>query len=209
MKLILGIGNYGDIYEDTRHNSGYQAIDIFASDCNIDIRKKDFKSIYGKGKVFDEDVILLKPLTYVNLSGEALVAAKNFYKINVEDIIVLVDDMDTEPGNVRLKKKGSSAGHNGLKNIIQLLGTEEFKRIRIGIGRPAASNNPNRIPDWVLSCPKDSDIYTAWKDGISKGAEALEYTLRYGFEKAMTKYNSEDYVMKKKEESFIKLKVTK
>lgn len=191
MKLILGIGNYGDLYEDTRHNSGFQAIDLIASDFNIDIRKKDFKSLYGKGKIFDEDVLLLKPLTYVNLSGEALIAAKNFYKIALSDIIVLVDDMDTEPGNVRLKKKGSSAGHNGLKNIISLLGTEEFDRIRIGIGRPQASNNPNRIPDWVLSAPKDKEIYEAWKDGISKGAEALEYALKFGFDKAMTKFNSE------------------
>lgn len=191
MKLILGIGNYGDLYEDTRHNSGFQAIDLIASDFNIDIRKKDFKSLYGKGKIFDEDVLLLKPLTYVNLSGEALIAAKNFYKVSLSDIIVLVDDMDTEPGNVRLKKKGSSAGHNGLKNIISLLGTDEFDRIRIGIGRPQASNNPNRIPDWVLSAPKDREIYEAWKDGISKGAEALEYALKFGFDKAMTKFNSE------------------
>lgn len=191
MKLILGIGNYGDLYEDTRHNSGFQAIDLVASDFNIDIRKKDFKSLYGKGKIFDEDVLLLKPLTYVNLSGEALIAAKNFYKVSLSDIIVLVDDMDTEPGNVRLKKKGSSAGHNGLKNIISLLGTEEFDRIRIGIGRPQPSNNPNRIPDWVLSAPKDKEVYEAWKDGISKGAEALEYALKFGFDKAMTKFNSE------------------
>lgn len=193
MKLILGIGNYGDIYKDTRHNSGFQAIDLVASDFNIDINKKDFKSLVGKGKIFNEDVLLLKPLTYVNLSGEALIAAKNFYKVDIEDIIILVDDMDTEPGNVRLKLKGSSAGHNGLKNIIQLLGTEQFRRIRIGIGRPAPSNNPNRIPDYVLSSARDPKEYEAWKDGISKAAEALEYTLKFGFEKAMTKYNSEVY----------------
>ena len=132
-------------------------------------------------------------MTYVNLSGEALIAAKNFYKVDIDDIIILVDDMDTEPGNVRLKLKGSSAGHNGLKNIIQLLGTEQFRRIRIGIGRPAPSNNPNRIPDYVLSSARDPKEYEAWKDGISKAAEALEYTLKFGFEKAMTKYNSEVY----------------
>jgi PTH1 family peptidyl-tRNA hydrolase len=193
MKLILGIGNYGDIYKDTRHNSGFQAIVLVASDFNIDIYKKDFKSLVGKGKIFNEDVLLLKPLTYVNLSGEALIAAKNFYKVDIDDIIILVDDMDTQPGNVRLKLKGSSAGHNGLKNIIQLLGTEQFRRIRIGIGRPSPSNNPNRIPDYVLSSARDPKEYEAWKDGISKAAEALEYTLKFGFEKAMTKYNSEVY----------------
>ncbi len=193
MKLILGIGNYGEEYSDTRHNSGYQAIDIIAKDFSIDIKKKDFKSIYGKGRIYSEDVILLKPLTYVNLSGEALIAAKNFYKIPVEDILILVDDMDTTPGDVRLKKKGSSAGHNGLKNIIQLLGTEEFNRVKIGIGRPEKSNNPNRIPDFVLSAPYDRDVYDAWKDGIKVAAEAVEYSLQYGFEKAMTKYNAIEY----------------
>ena len=209
MKLILGIGNYGDIYEDTRHNSGYQAIDLIAEDFGIDIKKKDFKSLYGKGRIFDEDVLLLKPLTYVNLSGEALIAAMHFYKIDKEDIIILVDDMDTAPGNVRLKKKGSSAGHNGLKNIIQLLGSDEFNRIRIGIGRPAPSNNPNRIPDYVLSCPHDRDIYDAWKDGISKAAEATEYLLKNGFDKAMTKYNAEDHETKQKETPLFKMNVTR
>nr|MCR4697832.1 hypothetical protein [Bacilli bacterium] len=98
----------------------------------------------------------------------------------------------------RLKLKGSSASHNGLKNIIQLLGTDQFRRIRIGIGRPAPSRNPNRIPDYVLSCARDMDEYEAWKDGISKAAEALEYTLKFGFEKAMTKYNAEVYQPKTK-----------
>lgn len=197
MKLILGIGNYGDEYADTRHNSGFQALDKVSEDFNIEIKKHDFKSLYGKGKIYDEDVILLKPLTYVNLSGEALIAAKNFYKIDTDDIIVLVDDMDTDPGNVRLKLKGSSAGHNGLKNIIQLLGTEQFKRIRIGIGRPAHSDSPDRIVNWVLNHPDDKDVYKAWKDGIATAAEALEYSLKENFEKAMTKYNSEVYEMKK------------
>ena len=196
MKLILGIGNYGDIYEDTRHNSGFQALDLLAEDFDIDIKKRDFKSLYGKGKIFDEDVILVKPQTYVNLSGEALIAVKNFFKIDISDILVLVDDMDTEPGFVRLKKKGSSAGHNGLKNIISLLGTDVFDRIRIGIGRPAMSNNPNRIPDYVLSCPKEKDVYDAWKDGISKACAATEYALKYGFDKAMTKFNAEDHMKK-------------
>lgn len=185
MKLILGIGNYGSIYDDTRHNSGFQALDLFASDLQIDIRKKDFKSLVGKGKAFGEDVLLLKPLTYVNLSGEALIQAKNFYKIAVEDIIILVDDMDTDPGHIRLKLKGSAGGHNGLKSIIQVLGTEEFKRIRIGIGRPQFGNTP----DFVLSAPKDPSVYEAWKDGISKAAEALEYSLKFTFEKAMNIYN--------------------
>lgn len=196
MKIVLGIGNHGDLYKDTRHNSGYMAIDLIADDFNISMSRQAYKSMYGKGKIFDEDVLLLKPLTYVNLSGEALIEAMNFYKVGKEDIIIIVDDMDTEPGLVRLKKKGSSAGHNGLKNIIEHIHSEEFDRIKIGIGRPDHSSNPNRIPDYVLSSPKDREVYEAWKDGISRGAEALEYSLKENFEKAMTKYNSMPYQKK-------------
>ena len=185
MELILGIGNYGDIYRDTRHNSGFQAIDLFAEDLGIEIRKKDFKSLVGKGKAFGKDVLLLKPLTYVNLSGEALIQAMNFYKIDKEDIIILVDDMDTDPGHIRLKLKGSAGGHNGLKSIIQVLGTDVFKRIRIGIGRPDIPNTA----DFVLSSPRDKDVYEAWKDGISKATEALEYALKFSFDMAMNLYN--------------------
>lgn len=185
MKIILGIGNFGDLYEDTRHNSGFQAIDLLSEDLGIKVNKHEFKSLIGKGKAFDEDILLMKPLTYVNLSGDALIQAKNFYKVDVSDIYVLVDDMDTEPGHIRLKLKGSSAGHNGLKSIIANLNTDQFKRIRIGIGRPGVGSTP----DFVLSAPKDKEIYQAWKDGISKAAEAMEYTLRFGFEKAMNQYN--------------------
>lgn len=185
MKIILGIGNYGDIYQDTRHNSGFQAIDLIASDFDIAVTKKSFKALVGKGKIFAEDVLLMKPLTYVNLSGDALIEAKNFYKVDIEDIYILVDDMDTDPGKIRLRKKGSAGGHNGLKSIIGVLGSDEFKRIRIGIGKP---DHPN-VPDFVLSAPKDSEIYKAWKDGISKAAEAMEYSLKYSFDKAMNQYN--------------------
>jgi PTH1 family peptidyl-tRNA hydrolase len=186
MKIILGIGNYGDIYEDTRHNSGFQAIDLVSSDFNIPVTKRQFKSLVGKGKIFNEDVLLMKPLTYVNLSGDALIEAMNFYKVDIEDLIVIVDDMDTDPGKIRLRKKGSAGGHNGLKSIIARIGSDQFCRIRIGIGKP---DYPN-VPDFVLSAPKDKDVYKAWKDGISKAAEALEYTLKNeSFDKAMNEYN--------------------
>lgn len=185
MKIILGIGNIGDIYTDTRHNSGFQAIDLIASDFDIEIKKRDFKSLIGKGKIFSEDVLLMKPLTYVNLSGDALIQAKNFYKVDISDIIVLVDDMDTDYGKIRLRMKGSAGGHNGLKSIIQVLGSDEFKRIRIGVSKPSV----NSIVDYVLSCPKDKDEYSLWKEGISKAAEACEYSLKFNFEKAMNVYN--------------------
>ena len=184
MKLILGIGNYGDIYKDTRHNSGFQAVDLISEDFNIPIVKHDFKGLFGKGKIFDEDVLLLKPLTYVNLSGDSLIEAMRFYKIPEEDIIILVDDMDTEPGHIRLRVKGSAGGHNGLKSIINNLGNDNFKRIRIGIGKPE-----HNVVDYVLGYPKDKDVYNAWKDGISKAAEACEYAIKNSFEKAMNNYN--------------------
>lgn len=185
MKLILGIGNYGDIYEDTRHNSGYQAIDLIAEDHHIEIKKKQFKSLVGKGKIFDEDVLLIKPLTYVNLSGEALIEAMHFYKLDVKDILILVDDMDTIPGKIRLRQKGSAGGHNGLKNIIAHLGTDQFERIRIGIGKPEVMS----VVDYVLSSPKDKEEYKEWKDGISNAAVAAQYAIKFSFEKAMNQFN--------------------
>lgn len=185
MKLILGIGNYGDIYKDTRHNSGFQAIDLLADDFDIKINKKAFDALTYKGTILDNDVLLMKPLTYVNLSGKALIQAMNFYKLEKEDIIILVDDMDLDTGTIKLKEKGSSAGHNGLKSIISVLGSTEFKRIKIGISKPTFNS-----ADFVLSAPKDKDEYNKWKDGISKACEALEYSLKYSFEKAMNIYNS-------------------
>lgn len=185
MKLILGIGNFGALYEDTRHNSGFQALDLFSSDMDIPITRKEFKSYIGKGKAFDQDVLLMKPLTYVNLSGDALKEAMSFYKVPKEDIIIVVDDLDTAPGQIRLRLKGAAGGHNGLKSIISVLGSDEFKRIRIGIGRP----NYHGLPNYVLSAPKDQEEYDAWKDGISKACSALEYSLKYSFEKAMNQFN--------------------
>jgi PTH1 family peptidyl-tRNA hydrolase len=186
MKLIVGIGNYGEIYEDTRHNSGFQALDLFASDMEIPIKKHDFDGLVGKGKAFDEDVLLLKPLTYVNLSGDSVIQAMSFYKLTKDDLIVLVDDMYTEPGKVRLRLKGEAGGHNGLKSIIHVLGSDEFRRIRIGTGTPDSKN----VPDYVLSAPKDPAAYQLWKDGISKACSALEYSLRFSFEKAMNSFNA-------------------
>lgn len=188
MIIILGIGNYGKEYEDTRHNSGFEAIDLISRDFDIPVTKHEFKSLTGKGRIFGQDVLLMKPLTYVNLSGEALIQAKNFYKVDLEDIYILVDDMDTEPGHIRLKLKGSSAGHNGLKSIISVLGSESFKRIRIGIGRPDVGSGP----DFVLSAPKDPEVNKAWHDGISKAAEAMEVTLKsHNFQQAMNQYNKQ------------------
>lgn len=146
MKLIVGLGNPGKEYEGTRHNIGFQIIDFFAHSNNIEITKKKFNGFYTELNVNQEKVILLKPQSYINLSGEVIYKFINFYKISVEDVLIIHDDLDLLLGTFKLKKKGSSGGHNGLKNIELHLGTQEYKRIKVGI-----SNNKNMdTKDYVL-----------------------------------------------------------
>lgn len=184
MKVILGIGNYGYEYEHTRHNAGFDAIDKFSKLVDIPINKKDFKSLYGYGSYNGEKLFLLKPQTYVNLSGEALIELVNFYKVDINDIIILVDDMDTETGKIRLKIKGASGGHNGLKSIINVLHSEDFKRIRIGISKPTYN-----VIDYVLGKPKGDEL-VLFDKGTTLASDALKYALDNTFDKAMSKYNS-------------------
>ena len=186
MKLIVGLGNPGKEYEHTRHNMGYDVVDLFASSLGFDIDKVGFTGLYTKVKYFNEDIILLKPTTYMNLSGDSIVLLKNYFKIDIEDIIIIYDDMDTKVGNIRLKIKGSSGGHNGIKSIIANLKTEEFKRIRVGIGKPAFN-----IIDYVLSKPSSEEqelINKALQDAV----DALKISIKESFNKAMTIYNKEN-----------------
>ncbi|MEG7526477.1 MAG: aminoacyl-tRNA hydrolase [Candidatus Onthovivens sp.] len=186
MKLIVGLGNPGKEYEHTRHNMGYDVVDLFASSLGFDIDKVGFKGLYTKVKYFNEDIILLKPTTYMNLSGDSIVLLKNYFKIDIEDIIIIYDDMDTKVGNIRLKIKGSSGGHNGIKSIIANLKTEEFKRIRVGIGKPLFN-----IIDYVLSKPSSEEqelINKALQDAV----DALKISIKESFNKAMTIYNKEN-----------------
>ena len=133
MKLIVGLGNPGKEYEGTRHNCGFMVVDELANKLNTEINQNKFKGLYTKVKYHGEDVILLKPQTYMNLSGESVIAAMNFFKLDKEDIIVIYDDMDLPFGDIRIREKGSSGGHNGIKSIISHIG-EEFIRIKCGIG---------------------------------------------------------------------------
>lgn len=183
MKVILGVGNHGYEYEHTRHNAGYDALDYFSKMVNIPISREDFRSLYGYGSYNGEKLFLMKPLTYVNLSGEALRQVVGFYKTPLEDIIVLVDDMDTDVGKIRLRLKGKAGGHNGLKSIINELHSEEFKRIRIGISKPEGN-----IINYVLGRPSKEESIL-FEEGKKKAAEALLYSLDNSFEKAMSKYN--------------------
>ncbi len=147
MKLIVGLGNVGADYDGTRHNVGFMAIDRFASKYNATFKEeKKFKGFISEIKINGERIILLKPTTYMNLSGDSIILVMKFYKIDINDLLILNDDLDQPVGNIRVRAKGSAGGHNELKSIIANLGTEEFRRIRIGIDRSKV------IPviDWVL-----------------------------------------------------------
>lgn len=141
MYLIVGLGNPEPEYSNTRHNMGFDVINKLSEDYDIDVNKTGFKSLYGQGKIENEKVILCKPQTFMNLSGEALIEIIKFYKIKQNELIVIYDDIDIEPGEVRIKAKGSAGTHNGMKSVIKLLGTEEFMRIRIGTGKPQYNND--------------------------------------------------------------------
>ncbi|MGL4572943.1 MAG: aminoacyl-tRNA hydrolase [Clostridium sp.] len=136
MFLIVGLGNPEEKYNNTRHNIGFEAIDYIASKYNIDINRKKFKGICGEGFIGTEKVILIKPTTYMNLSGECLREVLDFYKLTNDDILVIYDDISLDVGRLRIRPKGSAGGHNGIKSIISHLGTDEFARIKIGVGQP-------------------------------------------------------------------------
>lgn len=155
MKLIVGLGNIGKDYENTRHNVGFMAIDRFADKYNANWHEeKKFKGILAEAKVASEKVLLLKPTTYMNLSGDSIILVKQFYKIDIKDIIIINDDLDQPVGKIRYRAKGSAGGHNGLKSIISNLGTEEFQRIRIGVDRSKVIP----VVDWVLGRFPNEDL---------------------------------------------------
>ena len=183
MKLIVGLGNPGKKYEHTRHNMGFDALDLFAELAMIDIDKESFKGLVGRGKLFGEDILLLKPQTFMNLSGESVREIVNYFKINLEDIIVIFDDMALAPGRIRLRLNGSSGGHKGMQNIIDNLQSDEIKRIRIGIGEPTYDTI-----DYVLSKPT-KDEKPLIDEAINEVVEALKTILKNNFDIAMSKFN--------------------
>ena len=154
MKLIVGLGNIGKEYEHTRHNVGFDTIDILSSNLGVTFKEeKNFKGYVAQVNLMGHKAILLKPTTYMNLSGDSISLVMKFYKLDINDLIVISDDLDMAPGKVRFRSKGSAGGHNGLKSIINNLHTEEFKRIKIGISR----DQYIPIVDWVLSRPSKED----------------------------------------------------
>ena len=136
MFLIVGLGNPGKEYEDTRHNIGFKVVDNIAKEYNIEINRQKFKGIYGEGFIDGEKVILLKPTTYMNLSGESVREVVDFYNLENDQILVIYDDISLEIGTLRIREKGSAGGHNGIKSIIAHLGSDVFSRIKVGVGQP-------------------------------------------------------------------------
>ena len=184
MKLIVGLGNPGKEYAGTRHNCGFMVIDRLASKLNINVDQNKFKGLYAKVKYHGEDIILLKPQTYMNLSGESVNAVMNFFKIDKEDLLVIYDDLDMPVGKLRLRKTGSAGGHNGIKNIIAHLNSQDFKRIRVGIDRHKYMN----VADYVLS--RFSKVESeAIEQGIENAANAVLDYLDNDFNHAMNYYN--------------------
>lgn len=183
MKLFVGLGNPGKKYEKTRHNMGFMVVDLFSDVTGIDIDKEAFGGLLGRGKFLNEDVILLKPQTFMNLSGNAVQNVVHFFKINLEDVIIVYDDMALPPGTMRMRLSGSSGGQKGMQNIIEALGTEDIKRIRIGIGEPEDDSI-----DYVLSKPlKEEQVLI--NDAINRAVDALKESIKSSFEKAMSLYN--------------------
>ncbi len=184
MKLIVGLGNPGKEYEKTRHNIGYMVIDNYAKAHGVEINKKKFNSLYQKLIVDNCDVLLVKPETYMNLSGEAVISFVNYFKIDIEDILIIYDDLDLECGKMRLRDKGSSGGHNGIKNIISLLGTDKFKRLKLGI----SNNKMIETKDYVLG-KLTSDEQEKINNSIKLTSNLIDDFLKLSFDKLTNKYN--------------------
>lgn len=184
MKLIVGLGNPGKEYENTRHNSGFIVMDELAKELNVSIEQKKFKALIATTRIAGEQVLLMKPQTYMNNSGEALIEAVNFYHIKTEDILVIYDDLDLPIGKIRLREKGSAGGQNGMKNIIAHLHTQEFKRIRVGIGKDA------RVPviDWVLGKIRKEDR-AAFQEAVALAKDAAIYSISHTYTDTMSMFN--------------------
>lgn len=183
--LVAGLGNPGADYDYTRHNAGFMVMDHIAKVFDVKLNKSKFKSLYNKVKIGKDDVILLKPQTYMNSSGEAVLECMRFYKIPVENLVVIFDDVSLDVGTIRIKRNGSSGGHNGIKSIINLIGTDDFKRIKIGVG-----SKPDHwdLPDWVLSrfSTKELDSVVACSE---KSLFAVDLIVKGKIDQAMNKFN--------------------
>ena len=192
MYYIVGLGNPGLQYENTRHNVGFLTIDYLAKKYDIKVKKLKFKSLYGQGEISGQKVMLIKPQTYMNNSGEAVRDLKNFYKFEDDKLIVILDDIDIDFGKIRIKKKGSAGTHNGMKSIIYQIQTDNFPRIKIAVGQKPSYMD---LASFVLSgfTKYEADIV---REEIINAAEACQMIINDDIDKAMNKYNSLNLIEK-------------
>lgn len=184
--LLIGLGNPGIQYQNTRHNAGFDVVDAFCEKHSLTLNKNKYKAIFGDGTVLGKKVLVAKPQTFMNLSGEAVSAIVNFYKIPLDRILVVSDDISLAPGKMRIRTKGSAGGQNGLKNIIEHLSTDGFARIKMGIGdRPDRESD---LANWVLGrmSAEERELFDKAKENAVK---AIETILRDGVDSAMNRYN--------------------
>lgn len=187
MYIIAGLGNPTREYSKTRHNVGFEVIDVLADRLGTTVEDKKFKGLYGRGMIGGEKVLLLKPQTYMNLSGESIREAADFYKVEPDHIIVIYDDISLGVGQLRIRTKGSAGGHNGIKSIIAHLGTQEFPRIKVGVG-----DKPKKmdLADYVLSRFSKED-QALMEDAYKEAARAAEVMIGQGADAAMNQFNGQ------------------
>lgn len=185
MYLIVGLGNPEEEYARTRHNIGFDTINKIANINNIEINKKKFESLYGTGIIEGEKVVLVKPQTYMNLSGNAVRDFMNFYKIKENELIVIYDDLDIEPGIIKIRKKGGPGTHNGMKSVVHEIQTENFARVRVGIGNPQYKND---LLNYILTRIPDEE-YKVLEEATKNAAKAVYEIIKSGIDSAMNKYN--------------------
>ncbi len=186
MYLIAGLGNPGSQYEMTRHNIGFHTIDYIADELGVKIKKLKYKALYGECEINGEKVFLVKPQTYMNLSGESIVEFVRFFKIPVENVIIISDDISLDTGRLRVRGKGSAGGHNGLKSIIYQLQSENFARVRIGVGSP--EHQDYELADYVLGRFAKDEI-PVLEEAIIKAYKACREIISRGVQSAMNKFN--------------------
>lgn len=186
MYLIAGLGNPTKEYDKTRHNVGFEVIDVLADKYRIDVSERKHKALCGRGVIEGQKVILVKPQTFMNLSGESIRAAADYYKISPEEMIVIYDDISLDPGQLRIRLKGSAGGHNGIKNIIAHLGSQEFPRIKVGVGAKPPRMD---LADYVLS-RFGAGEQKLMDEAFKEAAEAAVSMMTDGAERAMNHYNT-------------------
>lgn len=188
MYLIVGLGNPEPDYSRTRHNMGFDVINKLSKKHEIALTKTKFNAIYGSGIIENEKVMLVKPQTFMNLSGEAIKEYVNFFKIPIENVFVIYDDMDTEIGKLKIRAQGGPGSHNGMKSVVQELGNNNFPRIRIGIGRPSLEEEESDIINYVIGYIPEEE-YLKLQNVQDKAVDAILYYIKHGINNTMNQFN--------------------